>query len=61
MERTGQCAVESDEAGRVHGVSEMSENITDIGFLAGFGAQHLLNVVVEKCTVYTKLRGLGLV
>lgn len=56
MERTLQCAVESCEAGRIRGVSEMSENITDIGFLAGFGAQHLLNVVVEKCTVHTKQR-----
>lgn len=53
--------MESCEAGRIYGVSEMSENTTDIGFLAGFGAQHLLNVVVEKCTVHTKLRGLGLV
>lgn len=44
LEVTPPCAVESCEAGRIHGVSEMSENISDIGFPAGLGAQHLLNV-----------------
>lgn len=55
-ERTPQCAVESCEVGRIPGVSGMSENIADVGFPAGLGAQHLTNVLVEKCTVLTKLR-----
>lgn len=42
-------------------LSEISENISDIGFPEGLEAQHLPNVVVEKYTVHTKLRGLGLV
>lgn len=42
--------------GRIPGVSGMSENIADVGFPAGLGAQHLTNVLVEKCTVLTKLR-----
>lgn len=51
-ERTPQCAVESCEAGRIPGVSGMSENISDIGFPVGRGAQHLSNVLVENalCT-----------
>lgn len=53
-ERTPQCAVESCEAGRIPGVSGMSENISDFGFSAGCGAQHLSNVLVENalCTPY---------